>query len=206
MQHTCLRCLIIGLRLRLGLVFIPLASLGCNSGGTVEPPSVESRPPSVGDMKVESKEVELAESSFPDWSLFRPQRFEGTGKVYCFSAPILFRTSTPELIVYPNPDGSAPNDAQRQMLMERFRSFDRAVGVSLQSFPAHLRRLCADYSINVGQLTDRELVDFLEWSNVKLEPEGAIECYTKNLRVTDNFDIVIRFFPDGRIDEVHFDG
>ncbi len=53
---------------------------------------------------------------------------------------------------------------------------------------------------------DADIIGNIRWHNVKLDPDGRIECYTSNPLVSDNFDIVLGFSSDMRLAYVHFDG
>jgi len=137
---------------------------------------------------------------------FEAQRLEADGRIYCYSQGIRFKGSQPELIVYPNDDGTPLTDRQKDELRERFLRFSSSVDAALNDLPRQLREVCREYRIDVSELGDDELRRGLNWHNIKLEPEGAIECYTDNPSVSKSLDIVLRFSPDLSLAEVYFDG
>jgi len=144
--------------------------------------------------------------SFPELSTFQPQRLEGSGELYCYMSLIRFRDSDTRLIIYPNPDGTAISEAQAAELARRFDRFQEALDTALTALPEKTRQLCDDYGIDLRKISDAEIVGNIGWQNVKLDPDGRIECYTINHRVSDNFDIVLGFSGDMRLAYVHFDG
>ena len=137
---------------------------------------------------------------------FQAQRDGGILGLYCFSKAHPFLGQTVELVVYPNEDGTWPSDTQRRELASKFRRFQASAESALHELPSWLVPLCKQYSIYIDHLAPSQLTSGFTWQNVKLLPEGEIECYTMNKSVTKTFNLVIRFSSAVIISDVYFDG
>jgi hypothetical protein len=76
----------------------------------------------------------------------------------------------------------------------------------LTAIPHALRAACKKYQIEIDDVTDTELIENLEWENIKLDPSGTVECYVRNSRVTTNYDIALGFDKHHKLYKLHFDG
>ena len=132
-------------------------------------------------------------------------RFLDSGELLCFECPVTFRNSEPDLVIYPSND-KPPSQKEIQKLTQRFDQFLARVGDALESFPDMLRSECDNYNLQVEHLSDTQLVNGLEWQNIKLDPSGCVACYAKNAAVTTNFDISMEFSKKCRLVSLHFDG
>jgi hypothetical protein len=142
--------------------------------------------------------------SLPKIGTFEPKFFD-SGELLCFACSISFRGCEPRLIIYPV-DNAPPSPDLARQLSERFDQFCAGVDKALKKLPKMLRRECANYELQINHLSDDEIVDGLEWENIKLDPSGCIACYVKNLAVTNNFDIAIEFSKKCKLVNLHFDG
>lgn len=143
---------------------------------------------------------------FPDIRTFQPSYLETAGEPYCYKSRIRFRASDTELVIYPIARGASIDAAQAAELRKQFDRFQDAVDVALIELPPKLRTLCDEYEIDVRRVADVEMINNIRWHNVKLQPDGTIECYTSNRLVTESLDIVLGFSADLRLDYVYFDG
>jgi hypothetical protein len=123
-----------------------------------------------------------------------------------YTSPVRFKGGKSDLIIYPNGEGLPFTDARKKELAERFRKFERSVDTAIHDLPRRLRRVCREYQIKLGRVTDKELRTGLKWQIIKLLPEGGIECYTNHRKVSKNFDIVLEFSADMRLVDVSCDG
>lgn len=140
----------------------------------------------------------------PGLGTFVPDYWE-SGELGCFKQIIAFRNSAPELVVYPN--GTKPPSLETQHeLLDRFQRFSAQVEEALTNFPTQLREECRLYEIPCDHVSDRQMLDELSWTNIKLDPGGTIECYARLPTVTTNYDISFGFNRQMRLYRVQFDG
>ena len=123
-----------------------------------------------------------------------------------FTKTHLLHAQTIELIVYADEEGVWPSLSQRAELVTRFKKFEGGLDSALEQLPSQLKTLCVRYGENIDNLTSSQIIDGIRWDNVKLEPDGCIECYTSIPSVSVNFDVVMRFSPSTVLTEVYFDG
>jgi hypothetical protein len=147
-------------------------------------------------------ETEWPQVEFPGAGSF--ERVVVLNEYTHYSAPIEFRGSNAELIVYPHSGMTTITDEQFKQLQSRFEAFQASLDPALLDLPAQLRAECAKYRIDLGDVTDQTIRQDIRWVNVKLESGGNIECYTSNSLVY--FDIVLGFSPDMKLQYLHFDG
>jgi len=135
---------------------------------------------------------------------FSPNLME-SGELICYSRTIEFRGSTAELSVYPE-GNRPPSDESAARLATRLSQFTENVESQMHKFVTLLRAECREYIIDVSAMTDSQLIENLEWTNINLDPKGTIECYARNLSVTNNFDISLGFSDDFTLYRLQFDG
>jgi hypothetical protein len=138
-----------------------------------------------------------------DLGEFRALREKMLG-LYAFERSYTFRGQEVALIVYPNDDETWPSVSQRAELVERLRAFEASIDSTLHQLPKHLITTCLWYGFEVEDIEASRLATDLEWTNVKLESNGEIECYTRHEQIP--LDIVIRFASPSVISKVNFDG
>lgn len=123
---------------------------------------------------------------------------------------IPFRGQSVAVLIYPNKNGSEPRTDWPEFLAGMLKGFLASVETELKKLPAMVRQLCRDYDMYEFvpiPWTDEELLDGLEWSNIKLCNEGIIECCTKPAqKPMNNFTIVIGFDSQFKLEFAHFDG
>lgn len=140
----------------------------------------------------------------PDLGLFEPYFLE-SGELFYYFRKIEFKNSFPKLVVYPDDVGPSKMK-NRQELKERFLRFTEKIDIAMSAFPGLLRKECREYRISESQISDKQLVADLDWTNINLDPGGTIECYATNLAVSNNFDISFGFTNQIVLYRLQFDG
>lgn len=123
-----------------------------------------------------------------------------------FTKEHTFQGQITDLIVYANDDGSWPSNEQRAELIARFKRFEDTINITLKQLPGQVRTLLKLYDYDIDHLSDSQIINDINWDNIKLEPDGPIECYTSIPCLPVSFDIVMRFSPPDELEEVYSDG
>lgn len=140
----------------------------------------------------------------PNLGTFTPQDRE-SGEFGCYQLQIEFRNSTPKLTIYPHKE-QPPSIARRAELRDRFERFSAQIDQSLEAFPAALRRECRRMNINHDHLSDAQIINDLQWTNINLDPSGSIECFASLPALTNHFDISFGFNQQLQLYRLQFDG
>lgn len=145
-----------------------------------------------------------ANIEIPGLGTFSPNYWE-SGELGCFEQLIAFRNSTPKLVVYPH-GNKPPSLESQQELHDRFQRFSAQIKPALTDFPTRLRGECRRYKIPCDHLSDAQIIQELQWTNINLDPGGTIECYARLPELTTNFDVSFGFNRQMQLYRLQFDG